>query len=363
MNWRGVLSLGFFLACGLPMAAQMEGAWPEPGPPSTRDLFPLNLVPLTYRPVGANTIGKGEWRVSFLVNRSNTFEFSDLIKDRLRRDTSGRISVDQAGMARFASSLPNEPLIYFFDAEIQRTELSFRYGVEADTDLALTLGWQSIGGGFLDGLIEDFHKLGFEQTGRSAITQNQFTMAVIQKGQLVYFTQTPVRARPVDPVLALIHRFYEGPKLTVSFLGALQVPATEIQSGFHSNWDSSADLIFQWRPAHNQVFNGGLAYLRRGVRGGIGASPFLIKDQIAGHLGWEWQGWPRVRPFLVLVYHDALTSQCPGATLDRPSVVHDLGIHVRLNSRTALTISYINNITHNENTADMGLSLRLAMRP
>jgi len=34
------------------------------------------------------------------------------------------------------------------------------YGMTPDADLALTLGWQSQDGGFLDGLIEDIHKLG-----------------------------------------------------------------------------------------------------------------------------------------------------------------------------------------------------------
>ncbi len=361
MNRVSMLSLCGSLVFGL--AAQAEAPWPDPGPPSTRDQFPLNLVPLTYRPVGANTIGQGAWRFSFQVTRSNTFEFSDLIKDRFGKDSSGRISVDQAGTAQFASSLPNEPLVYFFDAEIQRTEFSFRYGLTPATDLAMTLGWQSVGGGFMDGLIEDFHKLGFEQTGRNAIAQNQLTIAIIQKGQVIHFTQTPVRFRPVDPVLAVIHRLYEDPSLTLSFLGAVQIPATTFAGEFRSNWDSSADVIFQWRPTHNQAFNGGVAYLRRDMKGGNGVNPFLIKDQIAGHLGWEWQGWSRVRPFLVLVYHDALTSQGPGATLDKPSVIHDLGVHVRLGARTAMTFSYINNITHNENTADMGLALRLTVRP
>jgi len=350
------------LAFTAPLLAEVESPWPDPGPPSTRDLFPLNLVPLTYRPVGANTIGKGEWRFSFQVTRSNTFEFSDLIKDRLGRDSSGRISVDQAGTEQFARSLPNEPLVYFFDGEIQRTEFSLRYGVTQNTDMAFTLGWQSIGGGFLDGLIEDFHKLGFEQTGRNAIAQNQLTTAIIQKGQVIYFSQTPVRYRPVDPVLALIHRFYEDSNLSLSFLGALQLPLTTFVGQFRSNWNSSAGLVLQWRPTHSQVINGGAAYLRRGMRGGNGLNPFLIKDQIAGHLGWEWQGWRRVRPFLVLVYHDGLTSQGPGATLDKPSVNHDLGVHIRLSERVALTFSYINNITHNENTSDMGLALRLTMR-
>jgi hypothetical protein len=323
----------------------------------------LNLVPLTYRPVGAQTVGQGRWRFSLQVTRSNTFEFSDLIKDRLKRDASGRFTVDRAGAEKFAASLPDEPLIYYFDAEIQRTELSFRYGLGPETDVALTLGWQSADGGFMDGLIEGVHRLGFEQAGREAIARDQLTTVIIQKGQVVHFSQTAVRLHPVDPVLAVIHRLHEGPELTLSFLSALQVPATRFAGQLRSDWDSSAGLSFQWRPAENLVVNGGAAYLRRGLKGGAAPNPFLIKDQIAGHLGWEWRGWSRVRPFLVLLYHDALTSQGPGATLDKPSVIHDLGVTVRLGPRSALTFSYINNITNNENTADMGLAMRLAVRP
>lgn len=359
--WKALLAL--WLLLGLAAQARPEEPWPDPGPPSSRDLFPLNLIPLTYRPLGADTVGRGQWRLSFQVIRSNTFEFSDLIKDRLGRDSSGRFAVDQAGTARFAATLPDEPLVFFFDAEIQRTEFSARYGLTGDTDLGVTVGWQGTEGGFMDGLIEGFHKLGFEQTGRSAIARDQFTFAIIQHGRVVHFSQTAVRARPVDPVVAVVHRLSTGPTFTLSLLGALQLPMTSYMGGLRSDWDSSAGLAFQWRPAPGHAVNGGGAYLRRGLRGGAGPNPFLIKDQIAGHLGWEWQGWRRIRPFVLLLYHDALTSQGPGATLDKPSVIHDLGMHLRLGPRSALTLSYLNNLTHHENTADMGLALRLCVRP
>jgi hypothetical protein len=356
-------ALWLILVASFPLVAGAEDPWPDPGPPSSRDLFPLNLVPLTYRPVGAETVGEGQWRVSFQVTRSNTFEFSDLIKDHLGRDISGRLTVDKVGVTQLANAFPNEPLIFFFDAEIQRTELSVRHGLTPDTDIAMTLAWQGMGGGFMDGLIEGVHKLGFEQTGRSAIARDQMTTLIVQHGHLVHFTQTSVRLRPVDPVLAVVHRFYARPKFTISFLGALQIPATTFAGQFRSDWDSSAGVSFQWRPSQDLVINGGGAYLRRGLKGGVGPSPFLIKDQIAGHLGWEWHRWSRIRPFVVLIYHDSLTSQGPGATLDKPSVIHDLGLHVRMGARSTLTFSYINNITHNENTADMGLALRLSLRP
>ncbi len=363
MNWFCIPVLCFSLSSGLAVAAQEGVPWPDPGPPATRDLFPLNLVALTYRPAGANPIGLGEWRFAFQVTRSNTFEFSDQIKDLLARDTSGRITVTRAEMTQAANSLPNAPLLFFFDGEIQRTELGFRYGLTPDTDLAVTLGWQSMGGGFLDGLIENFHKLGFEQNGRNAIARNQLTLAIVQNGKLIYFTQTTIRARPVDPIVAIIHRFYETANLTVSLIGRLQVPMTEIEGAYRSDWDSSAGILFEWRPTRNQAIDGGAAYLRRTINNAGGVNPFLLKDEHDGHLGWEWLGWSRVRPFLVLVYTSGLAAAEPGDKLNRSSLIHDLGVHVRLGPRTALTFSYINNITHNENTADMGFALRLAVRP
>jgi len=84
---------------------------------------------------------------------------------------------------------------------------------------------------------------------------------------------------------------------------------------------------------------------------------------VAGHLGWEWRGWPRVRPFLVLVATSGITPPLPETKLDKLSLIHDLGVHVRMGPRTSWTFSYINNISHNENTADMELALRLTVRP
>jgi hypothetical protein len=318
-------------------------------------------VPLTYRPVAAETLGQGRWRVSTQTIRANTFEFSDIIKDHLARDTSGRLGVDRALVKQVALSMPNEPLVFFFDGEVQRTELAFRYGATPSLDLSLVLGWQSVDGGCLDGLIEDFHKLGIYQTGRNAIARNQLTMAVIQQGKMVLFAQEAMQNRPVDPVLSLVQRLYEEQGFTLSLIGALQIPATRFAGTYKSLWDSSAGLVFQWRPFPNQSFNGGGAYLRRTTKPFEGVAPFLIKDQIAGHLGWQWEGWRRVRPYFLLLYHDSLTSHGPGATLDKPSLNHDLGVHVRLGPRTVLTFGYINNITHNENTADMALELRLAV--
>ena len=49
--------------------------------------------------------------------------------------------------------------------------------------------------------------------------------------------------------------------------------------------------------------------------------------------------------------------------LDRPSLQHDLGVHWQVHPRWLLTLRYLNNLTHNENTADMGFGFSLSTRP
>lgn len=341
---------------------QAPDSWPDPGLSSTRDLFPLNLTPLTYRPTGATTLGRGNSMVALQVTRGNTFEFSNLIKDLLNNTTrQGRISPDRALVQRLAQAYAGEPLIYYFDGEVQRTEIHFKVGVTDSTDLGLTLAWQGMNGGFLDSLIEDVHDLGFQQAGRTDLEKNQMTLFVIQKGQVIFFSQDPVRIHPEDPVLTVVQRFYETPWLTVSAFGKLQVPMTQWY-GFQSDWDSSVGMALQWRPNPRLVVDGGAAYLRRALKR-YGPDPFFIRDQVAGHLGFEWRGWRWARPYLVLAATSGITTPDPGTKLDKLSLTHDLGVHLRLDANKALTLSYINNISHNENTADMELAVKLTVRP
>jgi hypothetical protein len=252
--------------------------------------------------------------------------------------------------------------VFYFDGEVQRNELSARYGLTKNTDLMLTLAWDTWDGGCLDTLIESFHSLGFEQVGRDTVAKNQFTLTTIQKGQVVFFTQDARRTRPADPVVAVNHRFLQTDKLSFSLLGALQIPLTKTYGVYQSDWNSSVALLGQWQMTPRQALNGGFAYVNRGLKD-YGQDPFFVKDQLAGHLGWEWRGWQTIRPYFLLVYQGDLTGPVLGTKFNKPSLIHDLGMHIRLNDRAALSFSYINNITHNENTADMGFALRLVVRP
>ena len=54
--------------------------------------------------------------------------------------------------------------------------------------------------------------------------------------------------------------------------------------------------------------------------------------------------------------------KAPGQKLDRPSLQHDLGVRWEFRPGSQVYIRYMNNITHNENTADMALAIGLSMR-
>ncbi len=352
------------VALGLvgPCACAQE-AWPDPGPSATRDLFPLNLLPLTYRPASAVPLRAGETRVAMQVIRANTFEFSDLIKDHLAHETGGRTPVTPAMVAALAAQTSSEPLLYYFDGEVQRTDIHIGRGVGRDLEVGLTLGWQSLDGGFLDGLIEGVHRLGFEQTGRGAIARNQLTLVVLQRGEVITFRQKPIRFQATDPVLSFVWRACARDGWSLSATGALQVPLVSFEGHIRTTWDFSTGLLVQSPVRDGWSLNGGVAYLRRGTQGGFrAANPFLVKDQAAGHVGIQYEGWRRVRPYLVLLYHDGLLVGRTSAALDQPALNHDLGVHIRIARNAALTLGYINNITHNENTADMAFEVRVSAK-
>jgi len=87
-----------------------------------------------------------------------------------------------------------------------------------------------------------------------------------------------------------------------------------------------------------------------------------FRDQLGLHAmveGWCDRAW---RPFFQLVYLTGSTYATPGDQLNKPSLQHDLGLHWLATPNLVFTLRYMNNITNNENTADMALILEAAWR-
>ena len=226
----------------------------EMGPFPTREMFPLYLPTLAYQPVDPVPLGRGHWRWALNWMEANTFQFSDILaQESAMKDATGRLIITRAFVQANLAKWKDVPVLYFFDEEIARFELQGRFGLSDNTDLWFFLPVQNHTGGFLDPLIEGFHKLGFEQFGRDRVLQNQVTLVVAQYGKLVFYNDQRI-------------------------------------------------------------------------------------------LGYWQSGYLHPRPY---------------QEFDRPSLQHDLGVYWHWTPHTTLTFHYLNNITHNGNTADMGLGASL----
>lgn len=357
-NVRDVCIAGILLAVRVPLYADDPM---EMGPFPTRDMFPLFLVPMVYQPVDPTPLGSGTWRVSVDHIRANTFEFSDVFKNQTPRDDQGRVAVTRAFVLEHASEFANLPLVYFFDEEVVRTSLRIRYGLTHKTDLWGEIPFQNHTGGYLDGLIENFHNIGFEQFGRELVQRNQLTLVILTRGQLRFYSDRPIRGKTQDPTLGVTHLFASGTTWLLSGYMALKPPLTTTYDIYRSGWDQTYGLTARWQPSPRYVFYGGAAFLHRpGGNAAYNYSDFGgFRDGWGCHGTLEFRGWHRFRPFFQLYAQSGQLPPHQSQKLDRPSLQHDLGFHLSLRKNVVLTFRYLNNITHNENTTDMGLGLSL----
>jgi hypothetical protein len=355
---------GFSLAWMLGGLLPLSGQEPmEMGPFPTREMFPLFLVPMVYQPVDPTPIGKGKWRVSLDHMQANTFEFSDVLKDQAPRDAQGRLAITREFVLAHAAEYASVPVLFFFDEETARTSLRVRYGLTEQTDVWFELPFQGQGGGFLDGVIEEFHSLGFEQFGRDKVRQNQVTLMVMTNGHLVFYSNEHIRAKTEDPTIGLVHRFSGGPTWTLSTYLSIKPPLTTTYDVFRTGWDQSLGLTGRWQPNQQHVFYGGFGFIRRsGGSADYNAMAFgSFRDAWGSHATWEYRRWRKIRPFLQLYHQSGFLPKQPYQKLDRPSLQHDLGFHWQIKKDMVFTFRYLNNITHNENTADMGFGASLTV--
>ncbi|WP_306589539.1 DUF3187 family protein [Geothrix sp. 21YS21S-4] len=330
----------------------------EMGPFPTREMFPMYLTPMAYQPADPLPLGKGHWRWGLHWVEANTFQFSDLFTKESPRDPTGRIAVTRGTFASTVAAYPQIPTLYYFDEEIARFEVEGRYGLWDQTDVWFRLPVQNHTGGFLDPLIENFHKLGFEQYGRDRVLQNQVTLAVARNGKVTFFSDERILGKPQDPVLGLTHRLLQTATWTLSGTASFKLPITHTYDAYQSGWDQSYGFTGAWRNDGRHAFYFGASYLRR-PHGSEAYDEIGYRDGVGAHATWEYRRWRTVQPFLQLYWQSGYLQPQPYQEFDRSSLQHDVGIHWHWTRRTTLTFHYMNNITHRGNTADMALGASL----
>ncbi len=334
----------------------------DPGVAPTRELFPLQLIPLVYQPLSPRPVGVGTWQVSLHSARGNVFEFSDAIKNGPPRDLQGRVLLTRAYWTQHAADYAQLPFAFWFDEEVVRTTLEVRTGLTASTDAFLQWSWLSHTGGGLDNTIERFHSgFGFKQWGRDLVAENQLVVAMMARGQVTFYSDDPITRKPQDPVLGLVHRIMDGAASGLSLTASVKPPLTRTYDVYQSGWDTQLGLAGWWTFAREWQLTYGSAYTHR-AKGSGAYEQIGYHDELGGHVGVRYGLHRRLQPYLQLQATTGFARRLEGAHFDRGTFVHDLGFHWFLTARTFATFRYVNNISHNENTADMAFAAGITTR-
>ncbi len=123
------------------------------GPLAMRSQSPFQSLRMTIAPRTPSTLARGEWQARVIGTRANIWA-----------NDEAQFHPDQGEYGR-----------YLLDYEMTRLGLELGYGVSDTLELDLEYNQRWRGGGFLDGLIQDFHRaFGIAQNGRDEVPRNQF---------------------------------------------------------------------------------------------------------------------------------------------------------------------------------------------
>lgn len=138
-----------------------------------RDLSPFGFLRLDMRPAHAATAAPGQWAVEVELGYQNTWALSPNVQDYLDR-LPGRRRLGPAEIAAIRA-LPGEK--FLADLELGLLDLAFHRRLDAHWSVYAIAGAVAYGGGFMDGLIEGFHKgLGLGDFGRPALGRDEFNV-------------------------------------------------------------------------------------------------------------------------------------------------------------------------------------------
>ncbi len=203
--WRVLLCSILFISCYLTPAYSFEG------PFQVKNLFPIFLhadQPYLEKAAMENSL-------SFSLSHASTFTVQS--------------SAD-----------------WVINLDMETTELNFRYKrilkdfVEFDLDVPVLV----IGGGFLDGFLEDYHNsFGFPDYGRSSRPHNEFLYEIKRDGELLIKGQSGTRIGDVR--LAFKKPLIVSERFTMSIKGEVEIPVGNAREGYgNGSIDSGAALLF-----------------------------------------------------------------------------------------------------------------------
>jgi hypothetical protein len=170
------------------------------GPLRARDLTPFGYLRLDMRPAYAGSLEPGTWGFETEYGYQNTWAVSPEVEKYLNKLEGRR----ELGPAEFQAirDLPGEN--YLVDLELGQVDFAIHHQFSENWGGYLIVSGASIGGGFLDRTIENFHDfINGPKFGRPAAARNDANVLFDLKSGSYASFEAPGRGGLLDPVIGV----------------------------------------------------------------------------------------------------------------------------------------------------------------
>lgn len=158
----------------------------QKGPIRVRSQFPLTLPFLAFLPDEQMFLPEGGLLVETTLSFSNTFARTfDLESGRTKGE---RTPFTEADFDRVIADNPGKDQ-FFLDLETSRLAFLFTYGLTKNLQINVEVPFLHIGGGVMDGLVQNFHdNLSLGQSGRTTVPRGDTTLALFLDGNKLFLS-------------------------------------------------------------------------------------------------------------------------------------------------------------------------------
>jgi hypothetical protein len=250
----------------------------------SRDLTPFGFLRLDMRPAHAVSIRPGSWAIETEVGYQNTWALSPEVEKYLTAlESRGRRDLG-AEELQAIRDLPGEN--YLVDMELALLDVTFHYKFSEVWTAYLIASGVSYQGGFLDGVIEEFHDtFGFSSFGRPAVTRNQVNLIYDLKSARYASLGNPTDGGALDPTIGLRHTGWTLPgKWHLATEVAIKVPVAGRRDLLSTGrTDYGMQVSLQRKGQHHAFYIDAAAVYYDGATHPVPQDPQVIPTLIFGY--------------------------------------------------------------------------------
>ena len=323
---------------------------PVAGPFMQRDQFPVRMLFLGLRPEAGTllSLGSRQWAVRF--DYANTYASTLPVGDTL-------IAGDY-----YQAAPPNEYRL-FVDTETLRVSVDLDWRLASRLQIGMTLPFMKYSGGFLDGMVEGFHRLfNLSNGGREWTARNDHGVFVVRNRRFWIKSAAAAPFQSGDLVLRMKTPLYHSAGvLDLALAGAVKLPTGNLEALTGSGGtDIQVALFATWWLAKNMAVHYNIAHSR------LGRPPqgegFPLRSITTHVLVFEYRTMGRLA---ALIQAQVNTGPFPDSMLgplDRTAFEVTGGVRYAISEFLSLDIGLTENLSQYQNTPDVGLHAGIVWR-